>query len=120
MRLRAVAPIVIFLLVMPLLAPGKSEVRSDVSAWLKSRADDFQAHLRPSPKRSDHLWRERPSDSLVPGFLPPTSLGPLVRAVRPAVVNVSAVRSAADSGPASGKGQSLGSGFLISAEGFVV
>ena len=59
-------------------------------------------------------WRERAPNApaLIPDFHPPTSLAPLVRAVRPGVVNISTRNE--------GTSRSLGSGFVISADGLVV
>ena len=59
------------------------------------------------------LWKERaPNAPSLPGFLPPTSLAPLVKAVRPGVVNI-ATRN-------EGTSRSLGSGFVINPDGLVV
>src|SRR5215472_1066776 len=66
---------------------------------------------------TSHLWRERPPSDPLPEFVPPTSLAPLVRSVSGSVVNVS-TRSAEDAG--STDPDSLGSGFIISPNGYVV
>ncbi len=63
------------------------------------------------------LWRERPPSDPLPEFVPPTSLAPLVRSISGSVVNVS-TRSAEDAG--STDPDSLGSGFIISPNGYVV
>lgn len=79
-----------------------------IRAWVHERVAQQRTdawELGPKP------WRER-SKKGVPGFQPPTSLAPLVKAVRPAVVNVAARKEGAH--------RSVGSGFLISAEGLVV
>ncbi len=59
------------------------------------------------------LWKERnPNAPPLPGFVPPTSLAPLVKAVRPGVVNI-ATRNEDTK-------RSLGSGFVINPDGLVV
>lgn len=58
------------------------------------------------------LWQERRNASPLPEFHPPTSLAPLVKAVRPGVVNISTRNE--------GTSRSLGSGFVINADGYVV
>jgi serine protease Do len=57
------------------------------------------------------IWKEGKGPKL-PGFVPPTSLAPLVKAVRAGVVNISTENE--------GTTRSLGSGFVISADGLVV
>lgn len=91
-----------------------SVARADeVSEWVRQKVRDQRAAVeRVEPTKGGVLWKEGPSRPLIPGFIPPTSLAPLVRAVRPAVVNVST-----QNGGASG---TLGSGFIINAEGLVV
>src|SRR4051812_32374616 len=67
----------------------------------------------PAPsKPGSKLWRERSGSAALPEFVPPTSLAPLVKAVRPAVVNVATTNA--------GASRSLGSGFVINADGLVV
>ena len=62
---------------------------------------------------SGQLWKERGANKpALPGFQPPTSLAPLVKAVRPGVVNI-ATRN-------EDTRQSLGSGFVINPDGLVV
>ena len=59
------------------------------------------------------LWREAtPTKTFVAQFQPQPSLAPLVKAVRPAVVNISTRNE--------GTSVSLGSGFLINPDGLVV
>ncbi|MFT3707967.1 MAG: trypsin-like peptidase domain-containing protein [Archangium sp.] len=60
------------------------------------------------------LWKERAANAppLVPNFVPPTSLAPLVKAVKPGVVNI-ATRN-------EGTSRTLGSGFIINPDGLVV
>lgn len=81
------------------------------------------ARAEAPPPKPDSLWRERPPSEPLPGdFVPPTSLAPLVRAVKPGVVNISTINA---QGRASGKqrpspSRSLGSGFIITPRGQVV
>lgn len=110
------------------LAAGQAagQPSGDVSLWLKARADEYRDYFRsqggPRPADSSApLWRERgPGEPALPGFTPPVSLAPLIRAVSRSVVNVSAMVASSDGG-LSGEGQSsLGSGFLITPTGYVV
>lgn len=106
-------------------APSAPSANEDVvTPWVHSRAEDLETYLesrvtgRPIP--AGQMWRSRPVALRVPDFSPPPSLAPLVRAVRPGVVNISTVNApnvADGPGPAS---RSLGSGFIISADGYVV
>src|SRR4051812_25155284 len=85
----------------------------DVTDWATAKVKEHKASIAAKPSFSDGgvaLFRERPP--AVPGFVPPTSLGPLVKAVRPGVVNLSTSNE--------GSTRSLGSGFLISPGGLVV
>jgi len=86
------------------------------------------------------LWSERPKGNLPPGFVPPTSLAPLVKELKPAVVNISTTqvvrRRASVRGdpndpfnqffsqffdvPQEQAMHSLGSGFIINSKGLVV
>jgi serine protease Do len=87
---------------------------ADLGAWLKSRAQEQELYLESqaaSPNGS--MWRERPiGEPALPELSAPTSLAPLIRAVRPGVVNIRTVQS--------GAGRSLGSGFILTPDGFVV
>ncbi len=72
---------------------------------------------RPAPWRERTIipfWKERlpGAVSLVPGFTPPTSLAPLVKAVRSGVANLAAKNE--------GTSRSLGSGFVITGDGLLV
>jgi serine protease Do len=60
------------------------------------------------------LWKERAPNAppLIPNFQPPSSLAPLVKAVKPGVVNI-ATRN-------EGTSRTLGSGFIINPDGLVV
>jgi serine protease Do len=96
-----------------LLSLGAGGSGDEVEAWVRARlaAQRGQtAPLSPAPA----LWRERApgAPAVIPGFQPPTSLAPLVKAVRPGVVNIGTRNE--------GTSRSLGSGFVISPEGLVV
>jgi serine protease Do len=108
-----------------------------VGPWVKARAQEYASFLDgrsqgqgqaqaqgqgqpPAAPALGQLWRERPPASHLPAFVPPTSLAPLIRAVRPGVVNINATSNAASGGPSRGDGRSLGSGFIISPDGYVV
>ncbi len=89
-----------------------------VEPWLQSRSSDYQAYLEraaPPSGAAAHLWRERPRDErAIPEFVPPTSLAPLIRAVRETVVNISALNGSGEAR------RSLGSGFVITSDGLVM
>lgn len=103
------ALILVAVLSVPALAQTVDEwVKAKISAQRTSNAPVSQ-----SPLPSGQLWRERPAKSRpLPDFVPPTSLAPLVKAVRPGVVNIAARNE--------GSTRSLGSGFVINPEGLVV
>ncbi len=85
----------------------------DVTTWATEKVRAHRAALTAKPVSSDGgsaLFRERPPQ--LQQFVPPTSLAPLVKAVRPGVVNLSTSNG--------GSARSLGSGFLISPDGLVV
>ncbi len=102
----------------------------DASDWAKEkvRAQREGLSAKPPPavetdSSGPTVWRERTiipfwkeklpgGPSLVPSFTPPTSLAPLVRAVRSGVVNISAKNG--------GSSKGLGSGFVITSDGLVV
>lgn len=88
----------------------------ELDAWVHARvaAQRGAAAGVPVAPPGKVLWRERAAGdrSVLPGFQPPTSLSPLVRAVRPGVVNISTHNE--------GTSRSLGSGFVINSEGLVV
>jgi serine protease Do len=97
---------VIALLAVVLAAPD------DVTDWASAKVQEqkFAVAAKPAIGGGAAIFRERPP--IVPGFTPPSSLGPLVKAVRPGVVNLSTNNE--------GSTRSLGSGFLISPDGLVV
>lgn len=86
--------------------------------WLHARVQEQRGLAKPTPVTpvgpGGQVWRERAPNAprVLPGFVPPTSLAPLVKAVRAGVVNISTHNE--------GQSQSLGSGFLINPDGLVV
>ena len=97
-------------LAVVLLAAGDAD---DVTTWAADKVRAHKTALSAKPVATDGgsaLFRERPP--VLPQFSPPTSLAPLVKAVRPGVVNLSTSNGASS--------RSLGSGFLISPDGLVV
>jgi serine protease Do len=121
-RLLRTAFVIVFL--TPLVVGAQPS--SAVSAWAKARAQEYRDYFRGptlarAPDVSAKIWRERsPMDaSPLADFVAPTSLAPLIRSVSRVVVNVSS------SGPGEGADggsevESLGSGFIISPNGYVV
>ncbi|HSP77359.1 MAG TPA: trypsin-like peptidase domain-containing protein, partial [Myxococcaceae bacterium] len=111
-------------LASPALARTEPEL---LSSWLAARAREHSAWadqaalVRSGPMG---LWREWPADQqpLLPGFVPPTSLAPLIRAVEAGVVNITTVRGGGDLLGASGRtgGTDSASGFLLTPDGLVV
>ncbi len=88
-----------------------------VDDWVHAKIAIQKGLLKPVPLTpvgpSGQLWKERGANTpALPGFQPPTSLAPLVKAVRPGVVNI-ATRN-------EDTRQSLGSGFVINPDGLVV
>ncbi len=101
---------------MPWLVLSSLLAASDpsLSEWLKARGAEHETYLRGEASAAHgQLWRPRPAEDKLPEFSPLPSLAPLIRAVRPGVVHVTVTAKA------TGR-RSLGSGFLISADGFVV
>ncbi len=84
----------------------------DVGDWAREKVRQHPEAVRAEPLPKGKLWRERPGSSPLPDFVAPGSLAPLVKAVRPGVVNVATTNQ--------GTSRSLGSGFLINADGLVV
>jgi serine protease Do len=103
-------------------APGAPPADS-VLEWLRARVGDHAAYARSTQAPAVagpavKLWRERPSDEApLPGFVPPTSLAPLVREVRAGVVNINTVGPRDLVGTAT---RATGSGFILSSDGYVV
>ena len=91
---------------------------SDLEAWLRAKV----ASQQPAPQAvgaaaqqfAFRPWRERPSTQrvAVPGFAPPTSLAPLVKSVRDAVVGVTTKNTTST--------RSTGSGFILTPDGLMV
>jgi serine protease Do len=96
---------------------GKARLSSVRLASLGAAAIWFCGGPLFAAEPTPRIWRERPPSDPLPEFVPPTSLAPLVRSVSGSVVNVS-TRSAEDAG--STEPDSLGSGFIISPNGYVV
>ncbi|HZN91299.1 MAG TPA: trypsin-like peptidase domain-containing protein [Myxococcales bacterium] len=103
-------------------ASADSADPADVERWVRARAAEHRAYLDQLSARltaeGTPLWRERlPGEPALPDFTPPTSLAPLIRAVREGVVNIRA------EGTADGSMEprrSVGSGFIISPDGYLV
>jgi len=128
------------LLVLPVILAGISCSRDSASALTPLAALEGTAAAATRPG----LWSERPKGTLPAGFVPPTSLGPLVKELKPAVVNISTTQVVKRRATMPGMdpndpfnqffGQffggdqqqqvqrlhSLGSGFVINAKGLVV
>jgi len=112
MRLRLVAALALAPLLAQAEAPDK---QAGVDAWICARAGEYRAWREQTPSPTRQLWRELPPDvEPLPGFVPPTTLAPLIQSVRAGVVNIST------SNAGSGASTSTGSGFIISADGHVV
>ncbi|HEX4934905.1 MAG TPA: trypsin-like peptidase domain-containing protein, partial [Gemmatimonadaceae bacterium] len=105
------------------LAASTAMAQNDVSRWVQERAREHAAFLSTDHvPAADALFRERgPGQGALPDFVPPKSLAPLIRAVRTGVVNISTVNADAVPGASARSArQSLGSGFIISTDGYVV
>ena len=90
---------------------------AEVDTWVREQVrSQKEALARRGPELASDagLFREADPDepSKIPGFRPPRSLAPLVNAVRPGVVNIATANG--------GASQSLGSGFLLSPDGYCV
>ncbi len=98
-----------------LLLVCSSARADDVTDWAREKVRQHEEAARPPEpvlRPTGKLWRERPGNSPLPEFIAPASLAPLVKAVRPGVVNVATTNQ--------GASRSLGSGFLINPDGLVV
>ncbi len=96
---------------------ASSAFADDVSEWVGAKIREQRAgEPRPPTSASTNgvPWSASaaPLKQQLAHFVPPTSLAPLVRAVRPGVVNVSTQNE--------GTSRSLGSGFIINPTGLVV
>ncbi len=108
-----VRPLLILTLLVASAAPAQT-----VDEWIHGKVAAQRGLGKVTPPTpvgpAGQLWKERlpNAPSGIPQFQPPTSLAPLVKAVRPGVVNISARNE--------GTSRSLGSGFLINPDGLVV
>jgi serine protease Do len=93
-------------------APTSSRADGEINRWLRARAAEQDRYLVARASPGQALWRARGASEPLPAFTPPTSLGPLIRAVRGAVVHIRTT--------AQDRKRSIGSGFVISPEGYVV
>ncbi len=86
----------------------------ELETWVKAKVAAQRGAVSPPAVPTGNPWRERAPNapSLIPAFVPPTSLAPLVKVVRPGVVNISTKNE--------GASHSLGSGFIINPQGLVV
>jgi len=107
------------------LSPVAHADKGPLAPWLEARAREHAAWFREgagaAPGGTLGLWREWSSpEPMLPGFVPPTSLAPLIRAVEAGVVNITAVGAGTRLGAAGSAGSATGSGFLLSPDGLVV
>lgn len=110
------------LLLATLILPSLAAAQSPLESWLDARAREHQAFAR-SQQGADpsRLYRERAqTDPALDGFEPPKSLAPLIRAIREGVVNISTVNVQGPVDVEAVARRSLGSGFILSPDGFVV
>lgn len=105
-------------------APVAGADEGPLGPWLEARAREQVAWFEGRWAREDasedgaKLWRElAPDANVLPGFVPPTSLAPLIRAVESGVVNINTVNASNRYGT---EGRSTGSGFVLTPDGLVV
>jgi serine protease Do len=84
--------------------------------WARARGRAFDGEVAAHPP----IWRQRPAGATLPGFTPPGSLAPLIRAVSPGVINVVTYQNPGDGIPAGRVPAAMGSGFLLGPEGYAV
>jgi len=103
-----------------LLASAAGAAPDSLDTWLAARAREHATWTEDSARSSGGapgLWREWTSkEPMLPGFVPPGSLAPLIRAVESGVVNISVTGAAGRSGTRSASG----SGFILTPQGLVV
>jgi serine protease Do len=120
---RRFLPLISLLALLPLvLAPRAGAQQGPLAPWLEARAREHAAWAEDSSRvRSGPmgLWREWAArEPMLPGFVPPTSLAPLIRAVESGVVNINVMGAAS---PLEGATRTAsGSGFLLTPDGLVV
>jgi serine protease Do len=101
------------LAVTVVLAVAAQARADELETWVKARIAAQRGTPSVADRPIENLWKEHPrSPQVIPGFVPPTSLAPLVKLVRPGVVNISTRNE--------GTSHSQGSGFVINPDGLVV
>ncbi|KFA91555.1 trypsin-like peptidase domain-containing protein [Archangium violaceum] len=118
------APVLLPLLALLslVLVPGARAQQGALAPWLQARAREHAAWAEDSSRVNSGpmgLWREwASSEPMLPGFVPPTSLAPLIRAVEAGVVNINVMETVH---PLRGATRSAsGSGFILTPDGLVV
>ncbi|PTL75669.1 trypsin-like peptidase domain-containing protein [Vitiosangium sp. GDMCC 1.1324] len=103
------------------LVPQAGAQQGPLAPWLEARAREHAEWAEDSTRvRSGPmgLWREwAAKEPMLPGFVPPTSLAPLIRAVESGVVNINVVGTSPLEGAAR---TASGSGFILTPDGLVV
>ncbi|WP_306817859.1 trypsin-like peptidase domain-containing protein [Archangium lipolyticum] len=111
------------LALVPALRAGAQQ-QGPLAPWLEARAREHASWVEDSTRvRSGPmgLWREWVSkEPMLPGFVPPTSLAPLIRAVEAGVVNIKAEGTTQDPLRGLARMSNTGSGFLLTPDGLVV
>ncbi|XXF81605.1 trypsin-like peptidase domain-containing protein [Myxococcaceae bacterium GXIMD 01537] len=113
------------LVLLLVAAPMAGADEGPLAPWLEARLQEQRAWFAAGqgsgePRLGSSLWRERgPGEAALPGFVPPTSLAPLIRAVEAGVVNINTINTS-PSGRYGTEGRSTGSGFLLTPDGLVV
>jgi serine protease Do len=92
---------------------ASNSLAEDVQQWIRQRVKMQRGETaRERVKIEGPLFRAPDTKRLIPDFTGPTSLAPLIAAVKPAVVNI-AVQNA-------GTSRSVGSGFIVHPSGLVL
>lgn len=100
-----------------------AQAEGGLNPWLQARAREHAVWMAKQEHRSEAgalaLWQERPAaqNPDIPGFVPPSSLAPLIRAVEASVVRISTLNVPSRTGV---EGRSTGSGFVLTPDGLVV